>query len=325
MPTPKQSKSQPKEKGLHSRNRHRQGYDFPELIKCQPTLAEHVIETVAGDMSIDFSSSHAVKELNAALLEHDYGITHWQLPEGALCPPIPGRVDYIHHMADLLGEKEVTALASSNKKSIRLLDIGTGASGIYALLASQVYGWQSVGSDIAPQSLDNVRHILSHNPALNERISLRLQTEKHHIFEGIIQPGEFFDITVCNPPFHASAEEARKGSQRKVSNLAKNQQRRDSVGNAFTTEDSTDSSLLNFGGIDAELWCNGGERLFLKKLINESKRFSNQCRWFSSLVSKGENVKPAKKWINKYGATEVKEIEMSQGNKITRVLAWTYQ
>ena len=64
--------------------------------------------------------------------------------------------------------------------------------------------------------------------------------------------------------------------------------------------------------------------MFLKKLIRESQTFSEQCRWFTSLVSKIDNVKPARKLINKLGAIETREIEMAQGNKITRILAWTF-
>ena len=40
--------------------------------------------------------------LNRALLKADYGIDFWDIPPNYLCPPIPGRVDYIHHLADLL-------------------------------------------------------------------------------------------------------------------------------------------------------------------------------------------------------------------------------
>ena len=170
-----------------------------------------------------------------------------------------------------------------------------------------------MGSDINPQSLDNVAAIIAKNPCLQERFTLRMQHDKNHIFEGIIQAGEFFDVSVCNPPFHASQEEALKGSQRKLNNLARNR-----------GDKTAPSAKLNFGGQAAELWCKGGEQAFLKKMIKESQAFSTQCRWFTSLVSKAENLKPATKLIRKLGAVDVREIEMKQGNKITRILAWTF-
>lgn len=306
----KKSRAKPVRKDLHPRNLHNQGYDFPALVKSHPALAPHVKPNAHGDLSIDFAAPLAVKTLNAALLKLYYNIADWDIPEGALCPPIPGRADYIHYMADLLGLGP-----ELEQYSVKLLDIGTGANGIYPLLASQIYGWRCVGSDINPQSLDNVAAIIAKNSTLKERFTLRVQPDKNHIFEGIIQAGEFFDVSVCNPPFHASPEEALKGSQLKLKNLARSRGEQKA---------KTDAPTLNFGGVGAELWCKGGEQLFLKKLIRESQVYSTQCRWFTSLVSKADNVKPAKKLIRKLGAVDCREIEMKQGNKITRVLAWTF-
>lgn len=293
-----------KSKNLHPLNIHKNGYDFPLLIKSCPRLNQYVDKNSHGNLSIDFANPEAVKALNAALLEHHYGVKGWDIPEGALCPPIPGRVDYIHYVADLLAETH----------EVKLLDIGTGANGIYPLLACKTYGWQCVGSDINAQSLENVSTIIEHNTDLKDNFTLRHQADKNQFFKGIIQPNEYFDVTVCNPPFHASEEDALKGSRRKVNNLARN--RGDNA--------QTKNAPLNFGGMEAELWCKGGEALFLKKMIKESKQFANQVGWFTSLVSKGENVKPLIKLINKSGAIEAREIEMTQGNKIARVLAWRF-
>lgn len=300
----KNGETKPNRKGLHPRNLHKQGYDFPVLVKSYPPLAPYVNTNAHGNLSIKFADPLAVKSLNAALLKQYYNVSDWDIPDGALCPPIPGRADYIHHVADLLefGEGQTT-----------LLDIGTGANGIYPLLACQIYGWHCVGSDINAQSLENVASIIAKNPKLKDCFTLRTQHDKNHIFDGIIQAGEFFDVSVCNPPFHASPNEALKGSQRKLNNLARNR-----------GEQKTTPPTLNFGGLEAELWCKGGEQLFLKKLIRESQTFSAQCRWFTSLVSKIDNVKPAKKLIRKLGAVDIREIEMQQGNKITRILAWTF-
>lgn len=322
MSTPHQSKknlSKPKSKDLHPRNLHKQGYDYPSLAESYPPLAPHVKTNVHGSLSIEFADPLAVKLLNTALLKRYYNISDWDIPEGSLCPPIPGRADYIHYIAELLGVGEpTTKLANTQPQpqpqpQISLLDIGTGANGIYPLLACNLYGWHCVGSDINTQSLENVASIIANNPKLKDSFTLRRQHDKNHIFDGIIQPGEYFDISVCNPPFHASQDEAIKSSQRKLNNLARNR-----------GDQTPTSATLNFGGLEAELWCKGGERLFLKKLIKESQVFSTQCRWFTSLVSKNDNIKPAKKWLRKLGAIDIREIEMAQGNKVTRILAWSF-
>jgi len=311
----------PRRKGLHPRNLHQAGYDFPSLVSSYPALSSYVKTNEHGNVSIDFANPLAVNALNTALLKRHYNIVDWHIPEGALCPPIPGRADYIHYIAELLGIDDTTISSSPVKSDIRLLDIGTGANGIYPILACQIYGWHCVGSDINRQSLDNVEAIIASNVSLENVFKLRLQADKNHIFNGIINTGEYFDVTVCNPPFHASLEEALKGSQRKVDNLARN---RGEQSNKTRGTKNSDSPTLNFGGLEAELWCNGGEKLFLKKMIKESHDFAAQCRWFTSLVSKSDNIKPAIKLLRKLGATDIREIEMAQGNKITRILAWTY-
>ena len=150
-----------------------------------------------------------------------------------------------------------------------------------------------------------MRKLLSH-------ISLRLQTDKHRMFVGVIQPDEYFDLTVCNPPFHATAADARSSNMRRVRNMV-------------DQADLDERRALSFGGNGSELWCNGGERLFLKKMVFESGDFARQVGWFSSLVSKVENVKQVKKWLRKVGAAEVKEIGMAHGNKKARVVAWRFE
>lgn len=318
MRTPKkQTRNKPTKKGLHPRNLHKDGYDFTALINGYPKLSPYVKPNAHGTASIDFADPVAVKSLNSALLSCHYQLVEWTIPEGTLCPPIPGRADYIHYVAELLGIDEPSSNQLNTQRPITLLDIGTGANGIYPLLACQIYNWQCVGSDINSASLENVSAIAKRNPQLNKRITLRLQPDKNHIFEGIIKVGDFFDVSVCNPPFHASREDALKGSLRKITNLAAHR------GELLPVE-KTHTPTLNFGGTESELWCKGGEQLFLKKMIRESAAFSTQCRWFTSLVSKAENMAPSKKLIRKLGATDTRVIEMIQGNKTTRILAWTF-
>ncbi|WP_300426142.1 23S rRNA (adenine(1618)-N(6))-methyltransferase RlmF [uncultured Thalassolituus sp.] len=293
-------------KALHPRNKHKNGYSFPQLGKSHPPLNAHLRDNGHGASGIDFSDASAVTALNTALLADSYNIKGWSIPEGALCPPIPGRVDYIHYVADLVAE-------TTSAKTIRMLDVGTGANGIYPLLASSVYGWECVGADISPDSLANVKAILKNNPELQPLCELRLQPDKHVMFSNIIQPDEYFEVTVCNPPFHASADEARASAVRKASGLARNR------------GDKAANTSLNFGGMENELWCNGGEALFLKKMAKESLLFARQVGWFTSLVSKSDTLKPLKKQLTKLKATDIREIEMVQGKKITRIIAWTFR
>ncbi|UCX03099.1 23S rRNA (adenine(1618)-N(6))-methyltransferase RlmF [Shewanella glacialimarina] len=302
-------------KSLHPRNLHNQGYDFTSLVAVLPKLSQFVRPNPYGNISIDFANPEAVKILNAALLKLHYHIDKWNIPAGFLCPPIPGRVDYLHYIADLLAVKGKVPKGAK----IHALDIGTGANGIYPLLGIQCYGWQFTASDIDAKSLSNVAAICSHNPALTSKLKLVQQTDAKAIFKGVINASDRIDITLCNPPFHQSLDDAMAGSQRKLSNLAANRTKKHSVVNA-----QVGKSALNFGGQKAELWCEGGEIQFLRNMITESCLFKHQVLWFSSLVSKSDNLKPCYKLLEKCGAETINTIDMRQGNKQTRILVWSY-
>lgn len=310
-------------KGMHPRNLHNAGYDFEALIDCYRELKPFVSPNDFGNLSIDFSSPTAVKALNAALLKYHYGVEHWDIPQGFLCPPIPGRADYIHHIADLLAVTTSSKSQIPKGNKINALDIGTGANAIYPLLGAQSYGWQFVGSDVDPVSIENAQRIFTLNPKISRKFSCRLQHSPQHVFSGIINKDDRFDVTLCNPPFHASLAEANAGTTRKLNNLAANRAAKSGQKESKKSTDK-DTAVLNFGGQKAELWCDGGEKQFLSNMISESQMFATQCLWFTTLVSKKENLNPAQTMLQKIKACEIKVIEMHQGNKITRILAWTF-
>ena len=290
---------------LHTHNKHRQRYNFPELISACPELSAFVAPNPYGDLSVDFKDPNAVKMLNRALLQFFYKVNLWDIPEGYLCPPIPGRADYIHYVADLLAADNNGSIPKG--KSVKIIDIGVGANCIYPLIGHHEYGWSFIGSDIDHIAVNSAKNIVEAN-SLGKSIIIRKQSSSTDIFHGIIKPGEKFDVTICNPPFHASMQEAMEGTSRKWKNLGHKQP----------------SSSLNFGGKNAELWCEGGEERFVRRMIEESTQFAQSCRWFTSLISKKETLEGCYRTLEKVKATEVKTINMSQGQKVSRMLAWKF-
>jgi len=297
----------PEKKGFHPRNKHRFPYNFQLLIENSPSLKQFVAVNKFGNESIDFSNPKAVKLLNAALLKTYYNLEYWDIPEGFLCPPIPGRAEYIHHIADILSG--VYGEIPTGKK-IKILDIGIGANCIYPIIGTSEYNWQFVGSEVDSQAIKWADKLIKANPNLKDAIELRMQPSKRNIFKNIIQEGELFDMTLCNPPFHSSKEEATKGTIRKIKNLK---------------NEVPLKPVLNFGGVNNELWCEGGELAYITNMIYESVHFQKQCLWFSTLVSKKENLKQIYKLLKKVGTFEVKTIELNQGNKTSRLVFWSYK
>jgi 23S rRNA (adenine1618-N6)-methyltransferase len=292
---------------LHPRNKNRERYDLSALITAVPELASYIKPNKFGDDSVDFASPIAVKLLNKALLHHYYGVEYWDFPEDNLVPPIPGRADYIHYMADLLTESNFGRKPAGNK--ITCLDVGTGASCIYPILGVIEYGWNFIASDVNAESLASAQDIITGNPLLDGKVDCRLQNNPKAFFDSIITANDKVDITVCNPPFHASAIEASSGAKRKMQNLS---------GKKIKTPE------LNFSGISSELIYDGGEHQFIHDMIADSKRFSKACYWFSTLVSKQSNLKGIYKALDTFKAVAVKTIEMGTGNKSTRIVAWTF-
>ena len=160
---------------LHPRNLDRFGYDFDQLITISPELEKFVSINEHAIKTIDFSNPEAVKALNKALLKTHFGIQKWDIPANYLCPPIPGRADYIHYLADLLASSNNGIIPEG--ETVQGLDIGIGANCIYPIIGNAAYGWSFVGTDIDEKAIQNCKKIIQNNPNLIDAISLQLQTE----------------------------------------------------------------------------------------------------------------------------------------------------
>lgn len=287
----------------HPRNKYQGRYDWSELQRIRPELGQWIIQHEKAGETLKFSEPGAVIELNKALIQQYYGIQHWDLAEGYLCPPIPGRADYIHHVADLLAE----GMSVPTGPTIKCLDVGIGASAIYPIIGHSEYQWSWIGSDIDEKAMRSSGSILEKNE-LSNAIRLRLQDRKDLIFYGVIRKNDLFDAVVCNPPFHSSMKEALAGTQRKVMNLS-----------------GTRDIKQNFEGKEHELVTPGGEKQFIHRFMQESRRYYRQVLWFTVLVSKEDHLRYLTAKLKSMNPIEMRTIEMSQGNKKTRILAWTYQ
>lgn len=296
---------------LHPRNRHRGRYDFAQLVIARPELQTFLIANPfnANETTIDFANPAAVKMLNAALLKHFYGVNFWHIPPDYLCPPIPGRADYLHHAADLLAATNTGEIPRG--PAVRALDVGVGANLIYPLIGVHEYGWRFVGTDIDAAAIKSAQQIIDANAGLADAIELRLQASPLKIFDSVVKADDRFDIAICNPPFHASAKDAEAGSLRKWKNLGK-------------ARLADTKPKLNFGGQAVELWCEGGETGFVSRMIAESAQYKKQVLWFTSLVSKEDNLPEIYGALRKVGVQKVETIEMAQGQKKSRIVAWTF-
>lgn len=289
---------------MHPNNPHINGYNIPQLVSANPALEKHTFTNKFKTLTIDFSDSHAVFELNKGLLFHHYKLDYYSIPENYLCPAIPGRADYLFYINDL-----IEGFNKNKATQIKGLDIGVGANCIYPILGARIFEWQMVGSDIDLLAVEAASKNIDTNKSLRELIDIRHQKTNANIFEGIINENEYFDFTICNPPFYASEEAANKIAFQKLKNL---------------NPDKTITELKrNFSGQSNELWCNGGEALFIKRMIKQSVSFKTQVGFFTTLVSRKEHLNKFYKQLQKLKANH-QTIKMTQGNKISHLLVWYF-
>lgn len=292
---------------LHPRNKHQDRYDLEALVKLCPELKPHITTNPKGELTINFFDPLAVKMLNKALLKKDYGLEYWDIPEGYLCPPIPGRADYIHHVADLLGRSNKGKIPKGEQ--VKVLDIGVGSNCVYPIVGLREYGWSFVGSDTDAEALASAQKIIDENDFPAGSIELRLQPHTSRFFRGVMESGEKFDLSICNPPFHASFAEAEKATTRKLKNLKQKKKV---------------ELVHNFGGQSGELWYKGGEIAFVEAMMKESKHYPYMVKWFTTLISKQSNLRAVYKLLKTLKVKEVVTIEMGQGNKQSRIVCWRY-
>ncbi|MDM1352119.1 23S rRNA (adenine(1618)-N(6))-methyltransferase RlmF [Myroides marinus] len=294
-------------KKLHQRNKHQELYNFDQLKSVVPELEAFIIKNPSGVDTIDFAIPEAVVLLNKAILMKDYKMTFWEMPKTNLCPPIPGRADYIHYIADLLAEGNNGKVPTG--RGVKILDLGIGANVIYPIIGVAEYGWEFVGSEVDVVSVKTASHIIDNNPHLKSNVTIRKQLSKRNILKNIIEDKEYFDVVICNPPFFKSRAEVLATTTKKLKNLGK-----EVVG----------KPVQNFSGQNNELWCEGGEKAFITNYIYESKHFKRQAVWFTTLVSNKDNLKPLQSLLKRSETKEVRIINMEQGNKVSRILAWRY-
>jgi 23S rRNA (adenine1618-N6)-methyltransferase len=294
---------------MHLDNPHRNPYNFEALIQTNQELEAFVFTNEHEIQTIDFANPKGVFQLNKALLLQHYKLDHYELPIGHLCPAVPGRADYLCHVKTFLDER-ITVI--SETASYKVLDIGVGANCIYPIIGAQLFNWKMVGVDINSDAVASAKEIVAATKGLESNIDIRHQIDNANIFTGIIKKDEYFNVTVCNPPFHTSEIEASKGTMRKLANISKDKDY------AFRQE-----LVQNFGGKANELWCNGGEALFIKRMIKQSLKYKKQVGVFTTLVSNKAHLNKLYKQLDKAKANH-KTVVMHIGNKNSRMLAWSF-
>jgi 23S rRNA (adenine1618-N6)-methyltransferase len=278
-------------------------YDIPKLIEVLPELMPKIISNKKGEATIDFSDSESILLLNKALLKFHYQINDWHLPDGYLIPPIPGRADYVSGIVDLIISE---CSFNPDTRLMEGIDMGCGASCIYPILFTAEYGGKMLAVDNNEKAIKNARKIIKANKKLEDRIEVVQQSNSKNLLHKVIPKDRRFEFLMCNPPFYESEKAAAEANIRKEKNL------------------KTGKRFRNFKGQKNELIFPGGEKLFISQLIKESFEYKKSVLWYSSLVSKKENLKLFSKLLKHESIQDIKVVEMNRGNKTGRFISWSF-
>ncbi|GAA5827906.1 hypothetical protein JCM11251_007724 [Rhodosporidiobolus azoricus] len=286
--------------------------DFSQLACDVPAFAPFTRSTGKGGSTIDWKDAAAVRSLTSALLERDFQLKV-ALPEDRLCPMVPSRLEYVLFVLRLVLATFDAPSASSTLPSLVGLDIGTGASCIYPLLAQRTYSRTSSSSstrlkmlatDIDPRSLSYARRNVAQN-GLEKEIEVFEVVQEDKVFpEKVINNAERIDFTMCNPPFYASEDE---------------------ISSSLTAKELDPFAVCT--GASNELLTQGGEVAFVSRMIEESLELGkDKIRWFTSLLGKFSSIAPLVELLKSQNIANYAVTPLPPQGQTTRwLIAWSLQ
>ncbi|GAA5872763.1 hypothetical protein JCM1840_004511 [Sporobolomyces johnsonii] len=293
--------------------------DFCGLARSVPAFAPFLRKTGKG-ATIDWQNDEAVRALTSALLERDFGL-RLSLPEDRLCPTVPSRLEYVLwvlKLALLTSDSPSTLNAPSRLTG---LDVGTGASAIYPLLAcrtlcppdpsssfssssSSAPAIQMLATDIDAHSLSFAEKNVFENGLLGQ-ISLFHVEKQGRIFPPeVVESVEIIDFTMCNPPFYASPDE---------------------IAASLAAKELEPFAVCT--GASNEMLTPGGEVAFVSRMIDESLSLgSTKIRWFTSLLGKFSSISPLVDLLKSHHIANYLVHALPPHGQTTRwILTWSLQ
>ncbi|KAI0033736.1 hypothetical protein K488DRAFT_47114 [Vararia minispora EC-137] len=282
---------------MHPRNPYRNPPDFKELANAYEPLRRHLIQTAAGTATVNFKDELAQRTLTKALLHRDFNLS-LSIPSDRLCPPAR-RLNYVLWIQDII---HATRCCYPRDTRIRGIDIGTGASAIYPLLLCRLSPeWRMVGTELDERSLRCGQENIARNNLSNQIHIVPAMRDGPILPASVVTSTSSFDFTMCNPPFYSSAEDIVRSAECK---------------------EFEPSAVCT--GAEVEMITEGGECLFVRRMVEESLHFRERCSWYTSMLGKLSSVSEVvallhSNSIDNYGITE-----FTQGQTRRWAIAWSF-
>jgi len=286
---------------MHPRNPYSAPINIAELARQFPDVCHHVISRLPnGRVVYDWHAPGATYAVTRALLKRDFALD-WQQPLHHLCPPVPGRLNYLLWLEDLVLQDAAAAAPTS----VCVADIGTGASAIFPLLGARRFGWSFVGLDSSAEALEHAGANVQRN-CLQHLVSLRLVPHDGNVADALASNPNITH-TVCNPPFFSASSSSAW------------RQRTDAGGGAG-------GGKVACAAVECELYTEGGEVQFMGNIIQQSAASAcrHHVRWFTCMVGIKADLKQLKRMCSAAGAAHVRTTTFFQGHTLRWGLAWSF-
>lgn len=292
-------------KKMHPRNPYKTPPSFKDLALKNEEFRKNAKIEISGKVSIDFKNAESLRALTRALLKEDWGLDI-VLPPEYLVPTLPLRLNYILWLEDLVSALKIIDSGSP----IYGIDIGTGASCIYPLLAAKKNGWHMLGVEKDEKCFKHAQENVERNN-LESLIKIRKNDGESIIVPSILNDvfgpePNVFHFTMCNPPFYASEEELEKTSKSRSTNHP-----RPPPHNART-------------GSPHEVVVDGGEVAFIFKMIDESFEVRDKIQIFSTMLGHKSSFSKILKYLKEKDIQEIASTEFCQGHVTRWGLAWSH-
>ncbi|OLL25322.1 putative methyltransferase-like protein [Neolecta irregularis DAH-3] len=265
--------------------------------------AESVVECEPGRLTIDFNNPKALVELTRCLMKRDFGVD-LEIPQDRLCPPVPGRLDYILWIQDLVDSTDPSTddFDYDLERDVSGLDIGAGSTCIYPILACKTRPkWKVYGTDIDEKSYNYAVANVERNH-LESQIKLLFTLKETSLFPLLEFKIDRLDFTMCNPPFYESVEEMLQSAREK-----------------------SYPAFSSCTGSESEMITPGGEAAFVARMIEESKAVRDKIQWFTSILGKLSSLTIIVEKLKEENISNYALGTVMQGNRTKRwVVAWSF-
>ncbi|VDM60525.1 unnamed protein product [Angiostrongylus costaricensis] len=181
-------------RSMHPRNPYKESPpDFNDLATRFPDFRAHCTLGNNGRVFVNFQEDGAVRSLTKALLKKDFDL-EVELPHGCLVPRVPQRLNYILFIEDLLKLNQI-------ENNVIGIDIGTGASCIYALLGARWAGWKFFATETNTKAAEAANANVVRNRLGHLIRVIHISEQSTTLIK--------FTFCMCNPPFFESCETSK--------------------------------------------------------------------------------------------------------------------